>query len=679
MSLLEVEDLRVQYRTSRGPVQAVRGISFTLDAGENLGLVGESGCGKTTILKTILRLLPPNGKIVGGSVRLNGKDILKMRARELASVRWRDIAMIPQSAMNALNPVYRVADQIVEAIRTHEKVTRTDALRRVRDLFELVGLDPDRARDYPHQFSGGMLQRAAIAMALALRPKILLADEPTTALDVVMQDSILHRLEVLQGETGVALILSTHDMAVITETCGTLGVVYAGVIVEFGRTREVLRNPSHPYTLGLKQAFPSVKGGDRTLIAIAGYPPDLVSPPSGCSFEARCPFAKQECADPPPWVEIHPGGGSLCHRTGDLESIRRLAARYQTWEGDSAEDVTRPEERSKSEVAPLVRVEGLRKGFPLRGSFFASIFGKGNGKTLMAVDGVDFELAPGEVLGIAGESGCGKSTLAQTLVGLYLPTEGQILLDGQNVTRWASEDRRALSRMTQLVFQNPYESLNPRQTVAQAVVEGLKNLEQGNREENLQRAVEALERVRLSPPSLFLGHYPHQLSGGQRQRVAIARSLVMKPRLLVADEPVSMLDVSIRAGILNLLRELTRDLNMASIIVSHDISLIRYTCDRTAIMYLGRFVEVGQTTAVIDEPLHPYTRLLLSAVPDADPDRTRPRVNIGGEVPSLVDLPRGCRFRSRCPDALPICAEVDPPVVRVDGRLVACHLYGETI
>lgn len=651
--MLEVKDLRTHYRTQAGAVHAVDGVSFTLAEGENLGLVGESGCGKTTVAKTLLRVLPDNAT-TEGAVSFEGRDLLAMSRAELNEIRWKQIAMIAQSALNALDPVQRVGDAIVETLQVHTDIDTKAARRRAAELFALVGLERGRLDDYPHQLSGGMRQRAVIATALSLDPRLIIADEPTTALDVVVQDGILSQLQQVQEAHGNAMILVTHDISVVAEMCHRTAVMYAGRIAEIGATADIFDRPSHPYTMGLLRAYPTLESAKGDLVSIPGTPPGLLGGHTGCRFAYRCPFATDLCrAEDPPEVEVEPGHLSACHYAEDAAAMRAASAEAATWlRTDAAERmVNEPIATGAPSGGATLDIEGLEKHFPLNQSFFASLF-TSDSRKVHAVDDVTLDIQPGEIVGLAGESGSGKSTLGEIVTGLQRPTGGQVLYDGEPVDL-KGRAARTFRRHVQMVFQDPYQTLNPRFTVSQAIEEPLRNLDIGEAgQDRRDRIATALERSGL-PPAELLERYPHELSGGQRQRVAIARGIVVEPQLLVADEPVSMLDVSIRAGVLNLFKRFRDELGMSILYISHDLATIRYICDRTAILYLGRIAELGPTEEVMERPQHPYTRLLLASVPRPTPGDEREKVDARGEIPDAIELPNGCRFHSRCASALP--------------------------
>ena len=655
--LLDVRDLAVHYRTGAGPVRAVDGIDLRLQPGQAMGLVGESGCGKTTAAKSLLRLLPPNGSIADGTIDFDGRDLAGLDAESMRRTRWKDIAWISQAAMNALDPIQRVGNQIVEAMQAHIKISRQDAMARAAELFREVGIDPGRLNAYPFEMSGGMKQRAVIAMALALEPKLIIADEPTTALDVVTQAQILARLARLRKDHGMALLFITHDISVVVQTCDTVTVMYAGKVMEAGAVREVFGSPFHPYTMGLRNAFPTLEGAQKELISIPGSPPSLLDPPKGCRFAERCPFATERClAEEPLPVEVTPGRVSACHYPERAEEFRAAAADNRTWQlvaeritgAPAAPERTRQTESSQGNT--LLEVNELVRHFPAPRN--RNIKGRA---VVHAVDGISFELLEGEILGLAGESGSGKTTTGETLVRLQDVTDGSISFDGQEIQDLRRRQLRGFRRNAQMVFQDPYETLNPRFTIQEIVGEPLKIHGLAKGDEVTERVSQALEDAGLRPADMYLARYPHELSGGQRQRVAIARAIVLEPRFIVADEPVSMLDVSIRAGVLNLLRKFRDDRGISIIYVSHDLPTIRYVADRTAIMYLGQIVEIGPTEDLIRERLHPYTRLLLEASPEPDPTVIKPPLEARGEIPSPVDLPNGCRFHTRCPHALAHC------------------------
>ncbi|TYR33176.1 ABC transporter ATP-binding protein [Mesorhizobium microcysteis] len=657
-NLLDVRDLAIHYRTGSGPVQAVDGIDFSIRPGEALGLVGESGCGKTTAAKAMLKLLPPNGEIPRGRIDFGGRDLVPLDEEAMRRVRWKDIAWISQAAMNALDPVYRVGDQIVEAMQAHITIDTKDAWAHGETLFRAVGIDPSRLRAYPHEMSGGMKQRAIIAMAMALDPKLVIADEPTTALDVVTQAQILARLSRLRREHGMSLLFITHDISVVVQTCDRVAVMYGGKIMETGPVREVFRLPAHPYTMGLTNAFPTLEGAKRELISIPGTPPNLLNPPKGCRFAARCPFAEERCREEAPALrQVSGDHATACHFPERAEEFRVIASRNETWEkvGERlGEAMTPPASKAQVEGGNVVEVEALKRHFPIPGGFFSS-FGGGEEKKVHAVDGIDFDLKAGEILGLAGESGSGKTTTGEMLVKLQEVTEGEIRFDGGDVSTLKGKDLKAFRRAAQMVFQDPYQTLNPRFTIADIVGEPLKIHKLAKGDELSAKVKQALERAGLKPADTYLERFPHELSGGQRQRVAIARAIVLEPRFVVADEPVSMLDVSIRAGVLNLMRRFRDELGISFVYVSHDLPTIRYVADRTAIMYLGEIVEVGPTETVIAERKHPYTQLLLDASPEPDPDVVKPPLEAAGEIPSAIEPPNGCRFHTRCPLATVEC------------------------
>lgn len=644
---LSVSDLSVTYRMDGPDVEAVRDVSFDIGAGRTFGIVGESGCGKTTAARSIIGLLDDNGEITGGEVKLNDKDLTTLSKRELRGIRWSEVAMIPQNVMNALNPVTTVGKQFVDVLQLHTEMDESTARQRAEELFDKVGVDPARLDDYPHEFSGGMLQRAVIAMAISCEPELIIADEPTTALDVVVQDEILRELEDLQEEFGIALLVISHDIGVIAEICDDLAVMYGGELMERGTATDIFHETANPYTLGLKNSFPDIENPDENIVSIPGTAPELSDPPTGCVFTERCPFATDECLERKPRLHTGPGSEghvSRCHYVDDIDRMRQEAADPRTWTDESV-----PTTEPSPGTEPLVTAKDVKKHFG-GGRGLLDYLLRQDPDPVRAVDGVSFDIIEGEMFGIVGESGCGKSTLGRLLLGLSTPTEGTIDFDGISVGEFDGDEEREFRRRAQIIFQNPFESLNPRLSVRQTIMEPLSLLgDADSYAERLARVEEILEEVGLSPAETYMNRLPSQLSGGEQQRVAIARALIVDPEFILADEPVSMLDVSIRANILNILGRLRRNRGLTYGIISHDISLIRNVCDRTGVMYLGKFVELGDTATVVDDPKHPYTKALVDSVPIPDPTAERESVTIAGEPPSASNPPSGCRFHTRCP------------------------------
>jgi peptide/nickel transport system ATP-binding protein len=675
MTLLDIENLEITYRTPGKDVHAVNDVSFSIGEGDNYGLVGESGCGKSTIAKTVLGLLDDNGEVQSGSVRFNGRDLLALTEREWQRVRWEEIAYVPQSAMDSLDPVMSVGAQIRQAIRKHRDVSKAEANERVAEVFEIVGLDPARTGEFPHEFSGGMRQRVTIAMALALDPELIIADEPTTGLDVIVQDKIIDKLLEIQAEVDSSLLLITHDVGVIAETCEEVSVLYGGKVMEQGETYDVFKHPTNPYTMGLKNAFPEVDEFDEQAISIPGSLPDLTEEPTGCVFRNRCPFATEECEDGHPPLFDTGDQVSACYYTDSADELRERAADPETWGVERRAANGGP--REYGDV--ILETRGLEKWFSQTQSILDGLRGR-DPKYVKAVNGVDLRVREGEVVGVAGESGCGKSTLGEVIAALQPRTGGDILIEGTPVDDLLGESTKRFRSKVQFIFQDPFDSLNPRQRVRAAVAEPLKI--QGYDPQTIERRVrETISDVGLEPPEKYLDQLPDQLSGGERQRVAIAQALVLEPTLLICDEPASMLDVSLKANILNILREMADERDIGVIYISHDLASLSQIADRLAVMYLGRVVELGDTERVVTTPRHPYAASLLAASPKTDPDVDRQRVLLPGEPPNPVDLPGGCNFAPRCPKATEECRAEEPvrSAFAEDGHEAACFYPVEDV
>ncbi|QNN54232.1 ABC transporter ATP-binding protein [Nocardioides mesophilus] len=660
--LLQIRGLRTDIRLKRSTVHAVDGVDLTVRQGETLGVVGESGCGKTMLALSIMQLLPPGGDVVDGEVVLDGVDLVGLDETEMKHVRGDDVAMIFQDPLTSLNPTVPVGKQIAESVVLHRRIGAAAARARAVEVLDLVGIARarDRVDDYPHQFSGGMRQRVMIAIALACDPKLLIADEPTTALDVTIQAQILELIDRLKAELGMAVILVTHDLGVIAGRADRVAVMYAGRVVESAPSDLLFREPRHRYTEALFSALPERAAESRQpLYAIPGLPPDLTQPPPACRFAPRCRFAEDDCRSEDPALILQPDG-------------REVACFHQASAGHRLEVHERLPE---PEVAPrersvLLSVEHLVKDFPLG----HSLFGRKQG-TVSAVADVSFEVRTGETLGLVGESGCGKTTTGRLVVGLDDPTSGTVRVDGKDLTALPRRERRVMRREVQFMFQDPYSSLDPRMRVGPILREPLQIHRLGDRAEQRRQVSELLDLVGL--PESAVDRYPHEFSGGQRQRIGLARALALHPRLVVADEPVSALDVSIQAQVLNTMRELQNRLDLTYVVISHDLSVIRYLADRIGVMYLGKLVEEGPAAEVYHHPLHPYTHGLIETIPVADPERERvkEKAPLGGELPSAAAPPSGCRFRTRCPLAQEICAQEEPPLapLRPGGHRVACH------
>ncbi len=686
MPILSIRDLKVDYETQDGTVQAVDNVSLDVVEGQHLGLIGESGCGKTTLLKAIVQVLPRNGRIPSGEIIFKGRDLLSLPAAEMRELRWREIATVPQASMDSLNPVQRVGSQLMKLLTVRGGYDKAAARRRAVDLFDLVGLDTGRLMHYPHEFSGGMKQRAVIAMALALQPSLLIADEPVTALDVIVQHQILEVLRNLQEELNLTVMLITHDISVVAQICDSVSVMYAGQIVEQAAAKPFFHSPAHPYSLGLQQAFPNLVRPRDVLVSIEGYPPDLRHPPKGCRFAERCPFVQDACHETDPQLEaIGDGRAAACLRSSEMDRLRAKAEDPTLWQHvevtQQFEDLPEYESAGSADAGNsgdvLLEMRDVSKRFKIGGGLAGLLRGDKE-QTVYAVNNISFSLMRGESLGLAGESGCGKSTTGKLLVKLIDASEGQIIFDGSDLSGLEGEALLEFRRRVQLMFQNPFEALNPRFTLYRSLTEPL--IIHGWKDENkrLERVIETLDRVNLRPAEVFLDKYPHQLSGGQLQRVVLARALVLHPDFLVADEPVSMLDVSVRAGILNTTRRLARELGLATVYISHDLSLLQYTCDRIAIMYLGEIVEIGPSYEVINNPQHPYTQALIAAVPVPDPTIENPPLRIKEGVPRATEQFIGCPFAQRCPDAMEACLTIRPPLITDENEHTAqCHLYGE--
>ena len=663
--ILSVRDLRTWFLTDAGPVRAVDGVSFDVFAGETLGIVGESGSGKSVCAKSIMRLLDPPARVVGGSISFRGCDLARLDEEAMRALRGREIAMVFQDSMTSLNPVLRIAKQLVEAMTAHGRFAATAAGARAIDLLRRMGVSaPERAvQSYAHQFSGGMRQRVMLAMGFSNEPSLLIADEPTTALDVTIQAQILDLLRRLNADLGTAVILISHDLGVIANLCSRVLVMYAGEVVEEGAPEELLSDPRHPYTWALLHAAPRIDADvqQRRLVTIEGQPPDPRAWPEGCRFRARCPFAEAKCTEHPALLPVAAGRTARCWVT---QAGRTLRAPARVAVGEAA----RP-----TGTMPLLDVRGVQKHFSLPS---AGMFSPR--RVLRAVDGVDLQVARGETVGLVGESGCGKSTLARLIARLHEPTGGSIVVYGQDITHATQEKIRPLRRRMQMIFQDPYASLNPRMRVGRILADplrlhGIVDDEAAARE----RVGELLDLVGL--PGHSAERYPHEFSGGQRQRISIARALAVGPDFIVADEPISALDVNIQAQIINLMVELQERLGLTYLFIAHDLAVVRHVCDRIVVLYLGKVMEVARAADLFARPLHPYTRTLISAAPVPDPrvERTRRRVPMLGEPPSAIAPPSGCRFRTRCPAAQPRCAAEDPELLAgAAGQLVACHFPG---
>jgi peptide/nickel transport system ATP-binding protein len=640
-TLLQVNGLRTEFQTASGTVTAVDGISFAIERGERVAVVGESGSGKSAMAMSVLRLLSHPGKVVGGEVWLNGRDIAKLSERQLNSVRGRMVGTIFQDPMSSLDPVMRISKQMIEPIMRNLGIGREAARKEAITWLGKVGIpEPERRIEaFPFEMSGGMRQRVMIAMALSCHPQLVIADEPTTALDVTIQAQIVEVLKNLTAEAGAAMMFITHDLGLVARFADKVAVMYAGKIVEFGRVEDIFAAPSHPYTQSLLGTIPGadVLKNER-LPQIPGMPPDMRKPIVGCAFKERCAAAHDRCfIEAPVLGERGIDHVAACWSPHGIE--KDLEAR--------ASKSVRTNKPYEPDGPVVVELNALRKQFATSRKM-----------VVRAVNGINLRVHKGETLGIVGESGCGKSTVARLLLGLEQPTSGDIFISG----------------LAQMVFQDPASSFNPKMTIGDIVAEPLTVKKKGDKAERAEKVRQLIAQVGLDPD--YAERYPHQLSGGQRQRIAVARALALNPSVVVADEPTSALDVSVRAQIINLLVDLKDELGISFVFISHDLLTVRYISDRIAVMYLGEVVEYGAAEEVFSDPRHPYTKALIDAVPVPDPAIESRRVSapLQGELPSPLNLPKGCAFASRCPMATDLC-RAEKPALPEHGvsRQVACH------
>jgi peptide/nickel transport system ATP-binding protein len=665
--LLQIENLSVEIPLANGTLQAVRDVSFSLNKGEVLGIVGESGSGKSMSALALMGLLPPKAIRTAKVMRLGRHDLLAMDDTEIArKVVGSRVSMIFQEPMTSLNPVYTIGRQLTETMLLHRCTSKAEATERALYLLDKVGLPAAASRlgQYPHQLSGGQRQRVMIAMALMNEPELIIADEPTTALDVTIQAQVLRLLAELCREMSVAMILITHDLGVVSRTADKVAVVYAGQLVETGSVVQVLSNPQHPYTVGLLECMPKPNNNGATRLGvIPGMVPSLIGGVSGCAFANRCEHALVEChTTPPSLVETDGGGFYRCV----LPKVLPGAHRHK--ENGSAEQTSleSPSDTDRTEqTSPVLSVIEASCVFSVRPSIFAPK------QSLRAVDNVTLHLERGEILAVVGESGCGKTTLAKMMLGLQMPTTGTIHFEDKELFSTSVLER---TRRIQPIFQDPHSSLNPRRTIGQSIGRPLKIHRIGLMRDHRREVERVMDLVGL--PRRFYHAYPNQISGGQRQRVAIARAIIMKPDVLICDEPTSALDVSVQSQILNLLLDLRAELGLTYMIITHDLSVVEYMATRIAVMYLGQMVEIGDKASIFSNPGHPYTRILLESLLTMQPGIAVPDARMGTTFPNALDPPPGCRFHPRCPDASELCAQSSPSL---GTEKVRCLLHGDQL
>ncbi len=745
--VLDIQGLSTHIKLTGSVVQAVGHIDLRVQAGETLGIVGESGCGKSMTGLSIMGLLPPGGSIVNGSIKLDGQELVGLDEARLRALRGNEMAMVFQDPLTSLDPTKTIGYQVAEPVRLHRGVRKQQARDRAVEVLGMVGLPRPKERldDYPHQLSGGLRQRVMIAMALANEPKLLIADEPTTALDVTIQAQILALLDDLKDRLDMAMLLITHDMGVIAGHADRVNVMYAGRIVETADVRDLFSHMHHPYTQALLASIPRLtQDSAEALQAIPGLPPDLAHPPQGCRFAARCTRATDKCreAEPPlggnTAVHLfscwHPVGGPLALKVAgpggpDTASIGldvAGAAMDAEAEAEAGQVTDGPDEEPVADVALadlpvaapaadggrarvteqalgngqapgnrqapgngqapengraagggryLLQISDLVKEFPVTSGGIL----KRRVASVKAVSGVSFGVPEGQTLGLVGESGCGKTTIGRMIVALERPDRGAVTLRGQDVSQLRGGELRRVRRDLQLMFQDPYSSLDPRMRVGAIIREPLTVQHIGSGKEQQGRVFELLGEVGL--PRNAVERYPHEFSGGQRQRIGLARALTVSPRVIVADEPVSALDMSIRAQVLNLMKRLQASHGLTYVVISHDLAVVKYMADQIGVMYLGKLVEMGSADDIYERAAHPYTAGLIATIPVPEPEREKAKTEVGvrGELPSPINPPSGCRFRTRCPFAQELCAEQEPELRSFGpGHVAACHFPLQT-
>jgi len=660
-TVLQIENLRMYLGGAVNPVRAVDGINLSVKAGETVALLGESGCGKSMTALSLMRLLPGAGRFHEGRVMYMGQDLLKLPEMDMRRIRGSGISMIFQEPQSSLNAVLTVGDQIRESLRTHQGLKGAQARDKAIELLRAVGIPSPEQRvyEYPHQLSGGMKQRVMIAIALANEPELLIADEPTTAVDVTIQAQVLDLIKDLQKERGMAVLLITHDLGVVSEVADRVAVMYAGQIIEEADRGTFFAEPRHPYSRKLFDSLPAMDKRDQPLQVIQGSVPSLRSDFQGCRFASRCDYVMQVCRDKDPGMTRLEGGRVACH----LYSSDRVP----------------PEPRETASVAPisgkprggneeLLDVTGLKVHFPIKAGVFKRTVG-----FVYAVDGVDVNIPTGRTVALVGESGCGKTSVGKGILQLERPTAGAVRFRGEELTAMSQSALRHRRTEFQIVFQDPFASMNPRMMVGDIIAEGLRAQHIGGQSSQQERVAELLRMVGL--PADSADRYPHEFSGGQRQRICIARALAVDPKLIVCDEPTSALDVSVQAQILNLLRTLQDELGLSYLFITHNMSVVAYLAHEVAVMYLGRIVEQGPVETVLTRPSHPYTKALLSAVPEIEKGRKGEAIRLEGDMPSPSEPPQGCYFHPRCPEAMDVCRRRYPG--RTDlGRShsASCHL-----
>jgi peptide/nickel transport system ATP-binding protein len=674
-ALLEIENLSVELRTRRGVVHAVDDVSLVVERGETVALVGESGCGKTMTCLAIMRLLPSGGRINGGRISIAGSDVTDLSERRMRQVRGDKVGMVFQDPSNALNPTLSIGEQIAEPVRIHRGASGRQALERAAEVLGMVGVPnpAERLSAFPHELSGGLRQRVAIAVALACSPSLVIADEPTTALDVTIQAQIVELLDSLRQRLDLGLLLITHDLSLVAERADRVLVMYGGRIAEAASVRPLFRTPRHPYTVGLLRSIPGVgPNRNESLASIPGAPPDLMSASTGCRFAPRCPQARPACGETDPKLEPAPGERTPDHTVACLFPVAREGAdrlwRATTGASTASSPAGGVGAGHDGAGQPVLVIDHAVKEYRVRGQLFRRERG-----SVKAVSDVSLTVFRGETLAVVGESGSGKSTLARLMVGLDRPDSGTVTFDGQDLYALRGAQLRRARGAIQLMFQDTSASFDPRLRVGASLREPLQAQHRGSRKEQERRVRALLKSVGLPDRSSDL--YPHEFSGGQRQRIGLARALTIDPEVVIADEPVSALDVSVQATVLNLMRQLQREHNLTYVVISHDLAVVSYLADRVGVMYLGQLVELGPRDDIYSHPAHPYTAALLGAQPFPDPEAPRRPGRISGELPSAVNPPSGCRFHTRCPKAQSICATTAPEFGPVGDTVhsAACH------